>query len=39
MNINVKKIHCLQQNSSVELEVNVGFGIRLQSYTVTNHNN
>ena len=36
MNIIVKKSIANNEILSLELEVNVGFGIRLQSYTVTN---
>ena len=36
MNIIVKKSIANNEILSSELEVNVGFGIRLQSYTVTN---
>ena len=36
MNIIVKKSIAYNEILSLELEVNVGFGIRLQSYTVTN---
>ena len=36
MNIIVKKSIANNEILSTELEVNVGFGMRLQSYTVTN---